>query len=146
MLWAKELKEKTNIQFVMQEGNDIVFACGVDGSLKPLQSVRSNIGHCLWASLTEDVDGEKDCILKTEYIPHVVKRLMEPDIFEPDAGIRTLSKQSRCFDYNSYQNGSIWPHDNGMIIQGFEHWGYKEEARLVRQALVKAFAHFQTPI
>lgn len=89
---------------------------------------------------------ERDCIVDEARIPALVARLMQPDKFEPNAGIRTLSKYSRCFIYNSYHNGSIWPHDNGMVIEGFEQWGYAKEAQQVRKALAQAFAHFQTPI
>ena len=28
----------------------------------------------------------------------------------------------------SYHNGSVWPHDNGLIAQGFANFGFKEEA------------------
>jgi glycogen debranching enzyme len=50
------------------------------------------------------------------------------------------------FDPASYHNGSIWPHDNSLIIEGLEKWGYLAEAQSVKKAILSAFAHFQTPI
>lgn len=145
-VWAKELKKTFNGVYIFEEKGETIFSCGIDGAQKPLTSLCSSIGHCLWASLTKELDGGRDCIVDEARIPALVVRLMQPDIFEPNAGIRTLSKYSRCFIYNSYHNGSIWPHDNGMVIEGFEQWGYAKEAQQVRKALAQAFAHFQTPI
>lgn len=118
----------------------------LDGEGTQFRSVRSNMGHVLWASLNEQDDGVLDCILDKEFIPEVPFRMMMPDIFEPDAGIRTLSKLSRNFKPNSYHNGSIWPHDNSIIAEGFEIHGFVNEARSVREGILKAIGYFETAI
>jgi glycogen debranching enzyme len=139
---AAQLKEQFNAAFVLED----IIACGIDGEGKPLRSMRSSTGHCLWASLSLDWDGERDCILKDEYIPLLVRKLMAPDMYVPTAGIRTLSSDSRYYEPHSYHNGSIWPHDVNMVRRGLELFGYKEEADAVRSALLKAIDHFRTPI
>jgi glycogen debranching enzyme len=50
------------------------------------------------------------------------------------------------FDPLSYHNGSIWPHDTAMLAQGLRNFGYEEDAKRVEQALLKAYAHFKTPV
>ncbi|WP_408466517.1 MGH1-like glycoside hydrolase domain-containing protein [Paraburkholderia fungorum] len=42
-------------------------------------------------------------------------------------GIRTLSASHPAYNPYSYQNGSVWPHDNGLIAQGFRRYGYAAE-------------------
>lgn len=143
---ARELKNIFNEQFILSEGSPEYLASAIDGRGKTVTSVRSSMGHTFWASLTMDDDGEVEGILESVVADDVVKRLMAPDMFEPDAGIRTLSSLSSGYKPNSYHNGSIWPHDNSMIAEGFDNYGYFEEAERVRRALLKAVSHFKTPI
>jgi len=58
---------------------------------------------------------------------------MEPDMCS-GWGIRTLSAKHVAFNPYSYQNGSVWPHDNGFIALGFKRSGFTRElGELVRQ-------------
>ena len=53
-------------------------------------------------------------------------------------GIRTLSSKHAAFNPHSYQNGSVWPHDNGLIALGFRRYGFHEEtAAIARDAAIK---------
>jgi glycogen debranching enzyme len=48
----------------------------------------------------------------------------------------------------SYQNGSVWPHDNGIIAIGFRQYGFAAEAAQVAHAVSDAgsyFALYQMP-
>lgn len=145
-LKAQELKEVFNEKYVVKTNKEAYFSFNIDGAGKPLVSRRSNIGHALWASLTVEDDGIRDSIIEKKYIPLVVKQLLSVDIFEPKAGIRTLSLRSRNFQPNGYHNGTIWPHDNSIIAEGFENFGFKKEARNIRRAYLHAIAYFNTPI
>ncbi len=50
-------------------------------------------------------------------------------------GIRTLSTDNPSYNPASYQNGAVWPHDNGLIAMGFRRYGFVEEAaRIARDA------------
>lgn len=143
---ATQLKELFNQQFVLEKGQQVSLASGIDGSGKLLVSVRSSMGHCLWASMNMNDDGRLDGILWTDCVAPLVKRLLSPDMFVPEAGIRTLSTASVNYQPNSYHNGSIWPHDNSMIAEGLQHYGYNDEAGLVRIAMLKAVNHFKNPL
>jgi glycogen debranching enzyme len=143
---ANELKERFNQQFIVRDKHGLLIAAAIDGAGQPLKNARSSMGHCLWAALNERDDGELDGIILADRVDDVVKRLMSPDLFEPEAGIRTLSRLSLHYQANSYHNGSIWPHDNSMIADGLENYRYLDEAGLLRIALLKAIAHFQNPL
>lgn len=143
---ADELKKIFNDKFVIEGFGNTYLASAIDAEGRPLTSARSSMGHTLWAALTVELDGVSDCILEKSHIPSVVGRLLQPDLFEPEAGIRTLSQLSVAFNPNSYHNGSIWPHDNSMIAEGFGNFGFLDEAALVREALLKAVFHFKTPV
>lgn len=143
---ADMLKILFNQKFITSDENGIHVAAGIDGNGKLMSSVRSSMGHCLWASLETSRDGVQESIINDGYIPQIVERLMAPDMFAIKAGIRTLSTRSRGYSSNSYHNGSIWPHDTSIIAEGFEMFGFTEESETVRQALLYALLHFQSPV
>ncbi|MBX4205054.1 MAG: hypothetical protein KW788_02565 [Candidatus Doudnabacteria bacterium] len=144
---ADTLKRLFNEKFPTEDpdGNKYL-AFKLDGDGTPFRSVRSNMGHVLWASLNLADDGVLDSILSPELVPAVVARLMMPDMFEQKAGIRTLSSLSQRYQPNSYHNGSIWPHDNALIAEGFALHGFRAEAEMVYNAILAAISEFQTPI
>lgn len=137
---AQQLKRRFNEKFVIKKGRGLAFAFAVDGAGAPMTAGRSSIGHLLWAAY------QGEAILSPEHISVLVKRLLRSDLFEPRAGVRTLSTSSDHFAPNSYHNGSIWPHDNSMIAEGLENFGYERQARRVRRALLRAYLHFRTPV
>lgn len=143
---ARLLKQSFNQKFVIQDDSGTYLASAIDHEGKPLKSVRSSMGHCLWAALTEAEDGEQGCIIESKYIKAVTNRLFKEDLYEKNVGIRTLSNNSIAFSANSYHNGSIWPHDNSMIADGLENFGFNEAAAELRGAIMRAVAHFKTPI
>lgn len=143
---ADQLKNSFNQKFIIEKDNAFSIACAIDNRGHQLSSARSSAGHLLWASLNLADDGINESILNDQFIPHLVKRLLQPDLFEPKAGIRTLSRYSRNYYSNSYHNGSIWPHDNSLIAEGFDNFGFKKEADQVRLAILTAFFYFKTPI
>ena len=106
------------------------YAYALDGDKKQVLSQASNIGHCLWTGL----------------IPHarakqVVDRLMQPDMFS-GWGVRTLSSSHVAFNPHSYHNGSVWPHDNGIIAQGMARYGFHTEAARIARAVSGAAGYF----
>jgi glycogen debranching enzyme len=56
--------------------------------------------------------------------------------------VRTLSADHRAYDPNSYQNGSVWPHDNGLIALGFRRYGFVDEALQLARDLSGAASYF----
>ncbi len=57
-------------------------------------------------------------------------------------GIRTLSAEHPAYNPYSYQNGSIWPHDNGIIAIGFRRYGFCDDASRVVEGIFKASKFF----
>lgn len=137
---AAELKRKFNNEFVLRGPKSVTLAFALDGNGRKLTAPRSSMGHVLWAAYA----GE--CILDSHWVEPVRRRLLSRDLFVEKAGIRTLSNRSRHYDPMSYHNGSIWPHDTAMLAEGLENFGYHDDARRVRAALLNAYAHFNTPI
>jgi glycogen debranching enzyme len=137
---ARVLKREFNEKFVLKGARSVTLAYAIDGTGRRLSSVRSSMGHVLWAAY------EGESILDHRFIPYIARRLLARDLFVPGAGIRTLSNRSSRYDPHSYHNGSIWPHDTAIAAQGLENFGYTAEARVVREALIKSYQHFQTPI
>jgi glycogen debranching enzyme len=57
-------------------------------------------------------------------------------------GIRTLSREDCAYNPYSYQNGSVWPHDNSLIALGFKRYGFSAEACTVARGISEAASHF----
>ncbi len=112
------------------------YAYALDGSKRKVLSVASNPGHCLWSG-----------IVPPDRAGKVVRRLMAGDMWS-GWGIRTLSAEHRAYNPHSYQNGSVWPHDNGLIATGFRRYGFADEACRIAHDVIDAggyFTHHQMP-
>ena len=106
------------------------FAYALDGNKKRVLTSVSNVGHCLWSG-----------IVRPDRARAVVERLLAPDMFS-GWGIRTLSARHAAYNPYSYQNGSVWPHDNGFIALGFKRYGFAAEAARVARAVSGAASFF----
>lgn len=126
---AQLLKERFNEDFWMPDEG--CFAQALDGSKQQVPSISSNAGHALYGGIA---DADKAA--------QVVERLMKPDMLS-GWGIRTLSSVEKHFNPMSYHNGSIWPHDNGMIVEGMRRYGFGKEAAEVMWQVVEAGTRFK---
>ncbi len=132
---SAELREKA--QRLYDRFNDVFwdeaggfYAYCLDGEKTPVLTVASNVGHCLWSG-----------IIRPDRAARVVARLMTPDMWS-GWGIRTLSVDHPSYNPYSYQNGSVWPHDNAIIALGFRRYGFTAEAGRVARDLNEAASHF----
>lgn len=125
---AKALFERFNDVFWDEKSGFYAFC--LDGEKQPVLSVASNVGHCLWSGIVPQDRAER-----------VVKRLMAPDMWS-GWGIRTLSAAHPAYNPYSYQNGSVWPHDNGIIAQGFRRYGFAKEAAMIAHDVCNAAGFF----
>jgi glycogen debranching enzyme len=57
-------------------------------------------------------------------------------------GIRTLSARNPAYNPISYQRGSVWPHDNGIIALGFKRYGFAPEAARIARDISEAASYF----
>jgi glycogen debranching enzyme len=106
------------------------YAFGLDPEKQPIKTIASNAGHCLWSG-----------IASPEHAARVVQRLLQPDMWS-GWGIRTLSSNNPAYNPFSYQLGSVWPHDNGIIAMGFQRYGFAAEAARVARDISEAASYF----
>ncbi len=125
---AKALFNQFNEVFWDEEAG--FYALCLDGQKKKVMSIASNPGHLLWSGIVPQDRAEK-----------VVRRLMKPDMWS-GWGIRTLSADHPAFNPNSYQNGSVWSHDNAFIALGFRRYGFVEEANRIARDVSGAAGYF----
>jgi glycogen debranching enzyme len=125
---ARALQERFERDFWMP-GEDC-YAQALDGDKKQVTAVTSNAGHALWCG-----------IASRDHASALRRRLMSPDMYT-GWGIRTLSTRYPTYNPMSYHNGSVWPHDNSLIAQGFARYGFREEAAEIASALIEAGRRF----
>ncbi|HEX9034057.1 MAG TPA: glycogen debranching N-terminal domain-containing protein [Streptosporangiaceae bacterium] len=125
---AQDLKEAFNRLFWLPDKG--YFALGLDKDKRPIDSLASNMGHCLWTGI---VDAGKASA--------VARHLTGPDMFS-GFGIRTLAASSTAYNPMSYHNGSIWPHDNAICAAGLMRYGFVREAQQVAVGILEAAEYF----
>ncbi|KXV10698.1 hypothetical protein CR51_08785 [Caballeronia megalochromosomata] len=111
---AAQLFARFNEAFWDEEAG--FYALALDADKNKVMTVASNPGHCLWSG-----------IVPPERAGRVVARLRREDMWS-GWGIRTLSATHPAYNPYSYQRGAVWPHDNGLIAEGFKRYGYAKEA------------------
>jgi glycogen debranching enzyme len=90
------------------------YALALDGTKQPCRVRSSNAGHCLFAG-----------IASAERARRVADLLVAQDLFS-GWGVRTLAQTEVRYNPMSYHNGSVWPHDNGIIAAGFSRYGFND--------------------
>jgi len=81
-------------------------------------------------------------MLEKERAEATIQNLLSPKMFS-GYGIRTMGEGEAGYNPMSYHDGSIWPHDNSMILLGLSKLGKHCEANIVINGLIEAAAHFE---
>jgi glycogen debranching enzyme len=102
------------------------YALALDGHTRPCRVRSSNAGHCLYAG-----------IAGASHAQRTSHTLLEHSGFS-GWGIRTLATTETRYNPMSYHNGSVWPHDNGLIAAGFGRYGLRRQVLRVVEALFSA--------
>ncbi len=105
------------------------YALALDGAKNPCRVRSSNAGHALFAGIVDPA-----------YAARVADCLTNADAFS-GWGIRTISHGESRFNPLSYHNGSIWPHDNALIVWGFGRYGLKAQAAKVFSGMFDAASY-----
>jgi len=108
------------------------YALLLDGEKRPVPTMASNAGHLLWSG-----------IVPPERASRVVAHLMAPAM-NSGWGIRTLSSKHAAYNPYSYQNGSVWPHDNSLIALGFKRYGFAADVAAIARGISEAASHFES--
>jgi glycogen debranching enzyme len=100
----------------------------LDGAKRPCRVRSSNAGHALFAGIASPAHAAR-----------VAATLMDDSGFS-DWGIRTVAVGEARYNPMSYHNGSVWPHDNGLIALGLARYGLREPLLKVMEGLFGAAA------
>ena len=90
------------------------YALALDGRKQPCRVRSSNAGHCLFGGIAAPARARR-----------VAETLTGAEMFS-GWGIRTLSSLESRYNPMSYHNGSVWPHDNGLIAAGFSRYRFDD--------------------
>ncbi|HEY7164100.1 MAG TPA: amylo-alpha-1,6-glucosidase [Candidatus Binatia bacterium] len=126
---AEKLKEAFRNAFWSDELSTFVLA--LDGEKQQCRVRSSNAGHCLYTGIARPDDGRA-----------VAATLMRSESFS-GWGVRTLDASEARYNPMSYHNGSVWPHDNGLIAAGLAAYGRSEDAGRIMAGLFGAALSFE---
>jgi glycogen debranching enzyme len=98
---------------------------------RPAAVVSSNTGQVLWGGLATPA-----------HAAQIARRLLAPDMF-CGWGIRTLSSDAVAYNPMSYHLGSVWPHDNALILSGLRRYGHDDAALKIFDAIFDAASYFR---
>lgn len=110
---AAALKARFNKEFWSDKIN--MFSLAIDGNKRSCEVRASNAGHLLISGIADPM-----------YAEQTARELLKSDLYS-GWGIRTLSAKEIRFNPVSYHNGSVWPHDNAIIMAGFAKYGLTKE-------------------
>jgi glycogen debranching enzyme len=110
--YAESLRVRVEDAFWCEELG--TYALALDQAKQPCRVRSSNAGHLLFCNLATP-----------DRARLVAATLMSPSGFS-GWGIRTIAAGEARYNPMSYHNGSVWPHDNGLIAMGFGKYGLRE--------------------
>jgi glycogen debranching enzyme len=128
-LQASELRISFHRDFWMPERG--CHALALDGDKRQVDSLSSNIGQLLWSGL-----------LDAEQAGATAELLLSPELYS-GWGVRTLADGEAGYNPLGYHTGTVWPHDNSLIVAGLARYGYREAAATIALATLSAAPHFE---
>lgn len=124
---ADALRENFEAKFWCEELS--VYALALDGAKQPCRVVSSNSGQVLLTG-----------IARADRAQRVAQTLLGPACFS-GWGIRTLGLSEPHYNPMSYHNGSVWPHDNGLIALGLARYGCAHATAQIFSAIFDAASY-----
>ena len=125
---AEALRSKFEAAFWCDDLSTYVIA--LDGEKRPCRIRTSNAGHCLFGDIANPARAMR-----------VAQTLFSPESFS-DWGIRTVAVSEARYNPMGYHNGSVWPHDAGIIALGLARYGFEDKALRMLTGLFEASMHF----
>jgi len=130
---AADLKQRFNQDFWLPDRQ--FYALALDGSKRRVDSLTSNIGHLLWSGIADE-----------DKAAHCVTHLMSDALFS-GWGVRTMGINEGSYNPIGYHVGTVWPHDNAIVVWGLRRYGYEAEAARLSYAMLEAaeLFHYRLP-
>jgi glycogen debranching enzyme len=128
---AEALKARFNQDFFLDGEGGGHYVLGLDHAKRPIDSLCSNIGHLLWSGI---VDEPRAGLIAEQLMSHNLNS---------GWGVRTMSDLERGFNPIGYHTGTVWPHDNSLVMSGLCRYGYRQYANRIASAMMEAARHFE---
>jgi glycogen debranching enzyme len=122
-------KLRTRVEEVFWDEELGFYVIAIDGEKNPIRAVSSNGGQLLFTGLPSP-----------ERASRVIEKLTSREMFS-GWGIRTLSEREFYYNPMSYHNGSIWPHDNALILKGIKRYGDSKACEMIIYGLFQSGMH-----
>lgn len=106
-------------------------ALALDGEKRPVDGLSSNIGHLLWSGILDD-----------DQAAATAAHLVSPDLFS-GWGVRTLGAGEVGYNPLGYHTGTVWPHDNALIVAGLMRYGHVDAAAKIGGAVLQVAPYFE---
>jgi glycogen debranching enzyme len=126
---AANLKQKFEQAFWMEEHS--FYALALDKEKDQVGTITSNPGHVLFSEMLEEERAK------------LVADVLVSDKMFSGYGIRTMGEGEAGYNPMSYHDGSIWPHDNSMILLGMSKTKQTNQALTVIQGLINSASSFE---
>jgi glycogen debranching enzyme len=126
---ADALRERFRRDFWMPERG--CHALALDGDKRQVDGLSSNIGHLLWSGILDD----REAAVTAE-------RLLDEQLYS-GWGVRTLGSNEAGYNPLGYHTGTVWPHDNSLIVAGLARYGHHEAAGTIASAILAAAPYFE---
>ncbi|HEY2718489.1 MAG TPA: amylo-alpha-1,6-glucosidase, partial [Solirubrobacteraceae bacterium] len=107
------------------------YALALDGEKRQVDSLSSNIGHLLWSGLLGDDEAAA-----------TAERLLDAELYS-GWGVRTLGAGEAGYNPLGYHTGTVWPHENSLIVAGLARYGHLQAATTIGAAMLAAAPHFE---
>ncbi|MFC4737356.1 glycogen debranching N-terminal domain-containing protein [Bacillus daqingensis] len=126
---AEKLKHRFDEHFWIEELG--YYALALDKQKQQVGTITSNPGHVLMSGM---LDEER---------ARLVSGMLTSEKMYSGYGIRTMGRGEAGYNPISYHNGTVWPHDNSLIILGMSRTGNKEAAAKAMSGLIASADSFE---
>jgi len=125
---ADALRDRFNRDFWLDDQG--FYALALDGEKRPVPTLTSNAGHLLWSGIVPGGHAER-----------LAAHLMGDRLFS-GWGVRTLAEGQLAYNPVEYHNGTVWPHDTGLVAAGLARYGFLKQATQLALATLEAARYF----
>ena len=105
----------------------------IDGKRRLADIVTSNPGHLLWMNFVDNRRAKR-----------IADVMVDRNLLNSGYGVKTLAYGQPRHDPTSYHDGSVWPHENSLILKGLSDYSLHEEFTLLLSELLDAYKSLNT--